>query len=106
MTAPNGPAAQPTEVIPLTAEVGIDMSEPAQPKVVLRLKNAGIAAEFRIDATRAADFGLQVGQGLVMAAQQALTQAGPKLITPNGAGGGLFLPNPGAPLPPPNGAGR
>jgi hypothetical protein len=97
-------SAEPTPAAPipnLVASVSVDITDPGNPLVILRLNNGGIAAEFRIDARKAGQFGMSVGQGLVQAGHQALAAAGPQLVTPTPPNT-LLIARPGTP---PNGNG-
>jgi hypothetical protein len=84
----------------LIASIAADVSDPANPMVILRLENAGIVVDFRMTAEAAGAFGMNIGKGLIQTAQQALAAGGPRLVVPNDAGS-LLIPRPGTP---PNGS--
>lgn len=91
VTAPQQPAPAAEPIPNLRMGYGIDVTDPANPAVILVLRNAGVAAEFRIGARSIPQLAPMLAQGLMQAYQQAMTAAGPQLVTPNGSGG-LILP--------------
>ena len=100
MPAPKPPAAgaaQPgpgLEQIPnLRATVTPGPKNAPVPTIVIGLHNAGISTEFQIYAEQAPMFFGQLGQAVMQAVQAALAAAPPRIVTPNGGAGGLFLPN-------------
>jgi hypothetical protein len=78
----------------LDAAVMVDLTDKTNPLVLVRFGEGDMTTTIRIKARAAAGFGVQLGQAIVQAGQQALAAAGPQIVTPNGVNG-LLIPGPG-----------
>jgi hypothetical protein len=90
------------EVLPVPqadVTVGYDLHDPSGVPVVIAQFVTGAASfTLKLDARIVPEFAAGVANGLMAAAQQALTLAGPRLLTPPAAGS-LIIPNGGLPRP-------
>lgn len=73
---------------------------------ILRASDGTMTIDFHVPWQIAGQIGVGIAQGLARVQAQAQAEQGPQLILPNQSAGGLFLPQPGEPRPPLNGAGH
>ncbi len=100
MTAPKPPAAAadqpgpgPEQIPNLRAALGVDRTDPVAPMLIVALKNAGISVDFRVSPAAAPKFFVDLANAVMQTVMQLEAEAPPRIITPNGGAGGLFLPN-------------
>lgn len=78
----------------LDARVMIDVSDKANPAVLILFTDGDVTTTVRVKARAATAFGGQLGAAIMQAGQQALAATGPQLVTPTSAER-LFVPGPG-----------